>query len=446
MHRTLSFLPPNYLLKYEETTGLQIGPYTFNSLSKNICHFLNIALRKGLDKKEIHQAFSNITDATQALYVLELVQKIDLTHVKWVHQDEKLLSFFLPQSETFKKKIDLNKILSISRFTALNWEDGECYLHSALSTARLIIHSQKIIQLIFLLTKEIKYEDLIKKTELSEATCEDFIHLLYQMKILNVDEDLVLKQWETHDLLYHKQSRCKSIFWKTGATFRFKGAIDAESAIKKISSDTTISLYKPNIQDLFHNDITLTEALETRKSSRDYSKTINDKELGEFLYRAARVKSTYKNNSFELIKANYPSGGSIYETEINLIIHECSGLEQGVYHYDRERHSLSKLSDLTNEARLLLTSAKHAAVKKSDIQILFVFTSRFQRLAWKYEGMAYSVMLKNVGVIMQTFYLTATAMRLSASSIGFGDAKLSSKVFKTNFFQESSLGEFILGG
>ncbi|GEM_PF-2616767 len=47
---------------------------------------------------------------------------------------------------------------------------------------------------------------------------------------------------------------------------------------------------------------------------------------------------------------------------------------------------------------------------------------------------------------MQTFYLTAAAMGLSPRAGGFGDAKLSSRALKTNFFEESSLGEFILGG
>ncbi len=217
------------------------------------------------------------------------------------------------------------------------------------------------------------------------------------MKILNAQEDKALKQWESHDLLYHKRSRCTSQFWRSGATFRFKDTIALKSPIKKTNSDTLIPLYKPNIEYLSQNDMTFTKVLQSRKSCLEHCKTITIKELREFLYRAARIKSIFKQGPFEFIKANYPSAGSIYETEINLIIQKCSGLEQGVYHYDRDVHSLSRINDMTDEAEQLLVSNNYQNLKNEDIQILFIFSSRFQRIAWKYEGIAYSVMLKNAG-------------------------------------------------
>jgi SagB-type dehydrogenase family enzyme len=60
--------------------------------------------------------------------------------------------------------------------------------------------------------------------------------------------------------------------------------------------------------------------------------------------------------------------------------------------------------------------------------------------------MAYSTVLKDVGVLMQTMYLVATAMGLSPCAIGCGDAEKSARLLGTRFEAESSVGEFLLGG
>jgi len=41
-------------------------------------------------------------------------------------------------------------------------------------------------------------------------------------------------------------------------------------------------------------------------------------------------------------------------------------------------------------------------------QILVTIAARFGRVSWKYSALAYSLILKDVGVLMQTLYLIAT--------------------------------------
>jgi len=74
-----------------------------------------------------------------------------------------------------------------------------------------------------------------------------------------------------------------------------------------------------------------------------------------------------------------------------------------------------------------------------------VLTSRFQRLSWKYRGIAYAVTLKNVGVLYQTMYLVATAMGLAPCALGGGDAEGFALAAGTDPLVESSVGEFLLG-
>jgi SagB-type dehydrogenase family enzyme len=64
---------------------------------------------------------------------------------------------------------------------------------------------------------------------------------------------------------------------------------------------------------------------------------------------------------------------------------------------------------------------------------------------WKYEAMAYALILKDVGVLLQTLCLVAEAMGLAACPIGGGDAELFAHAAGTSPWIEGSVGELILG-
>jgi oxazoline/thiazoline dehydrogenase len=77
--------------------------------------------------------------------------------------------------------------------------------------------------------------------------------------------------------------------------------------------------------------------------------------------------------------------------------------------------------------------------------VLVILAARFPRLAWKYESIAYSLILKHVGVLYQTMYLAATAMGLAACAVGGGDSDLFCQAAGTQYAAETSVGEFLLG-
>jgi SagB-type dehydrogenase family enzyme len=76
---------------------------------------------------------------------------------------------------------------------------------------------------------------------------------------------------------------------------------------------------------------------------------------------------------------------------------------------------------------------------------LITLAARFQRVSWKYQSIAYALILKNVGVIYSTMYLVATAMDLAPCALGTGDSDYFTKLSGTDYLQETSVGEFILG-
>jgi len=81
-----------------------------------------------------------------------------------------------------------------------------------------------------------------------------------------------------------------------------------------------------------------------------------------------------------------------------------------------------------------------------DVSYLLIVTARCARVSWKYEGIAYSLILKNVGVLFQTMYLVATAMRMKPCAIGAGNARLFEQATGIEGLSEASVGEFVLTG
>jgi len=98
----------------------------------------------------------------------------------------------------------------------------------------------------------------------------------------------------------------------------------------------------------------------------------------------------------------------------------CTNISPGLYHYCPKEHRLEKISALAEAVDALLEDARRSAKLAETPQILITIAARFQRLSWKYESMAYSALLKNVGVLYQTMYLVATAMDLAPCALGGG--------------------------
>ena len=84
-------------------------------------------------------------------------------------------------------------------------------------------------------------------------------------------------------------------------------------------------------------------------------------------------------------------------------------------------------------------------VPAEQVQILLVLAARFARVSWKYSAIAYALTLKNVGVLYQTMYLAATAMGLAPCAVGCGNADLFARAAGTDYYAETSVGEFLLG-
>ncbi|MBE9213357.1 SagB family peptide dehydrogenase [Plectonema cf. radiosum LEGE 06105] len=349
---------------------------------------------------------------------------------------------------------DWDKNFNLSRFAFLRQENQQFVLESPLSKAKIILLDWRAAALIGKLAQSdssLTLENLADSL-INVEIVQSLIKLLIATKMISLEpESEALAEWQFHNLLFHRQTRLKRL--DDARKSQIPSFEDSERAhfVKSPMSDEVIFLEKPHLEALAKTDISLTQAIESRQSIREYdNQPITLKQLGEFLYRCARVKEVYTReedimNIGELTKRPYPAGGALYELEIYPVINQCQGLDSGLYHYQPLSHALYAIADGNSTVEALIFDAWKSTGQQNVPQVLLIVTARFGRLFWKYYAIGYGLILKHIGVLFQTFYLVATAMQLAPSAIGAGNSEQFVKIANLNEYEESSVGEFILG-
>ena len=263
------------------------------------------------------------------------------------------------------------------------------------------------------------------------------------------DQEQRLAQWSTTDLLLHASSRFGRRGDGYGGTYRFFEQFPPlpGQAAQSATPLQLIHLTQPDLAVVAGRDPRLTDVLEARRSLRKHDDTapITAEQLGELLYRTVRIRRAVPAGGDELVDRPFPAGGSLHELEVYPVVSTCAGLEPGVWHYDGLRHAFEKVQDPTPAMGELVAQARITSLMDADPQVLLIIAARFGRVMWKYESMAYALILKHVGVLYQTLYLTATAMRLAPCAQGGGSADLFAAASGLDYYSEGSVGEFIVG-
>ncbi len=329
----------------------------------------------------------------------------------------------------------------LSRFAVLRRVGRQMVLESPRSTTRLELSARAIHRLAPFMTAP---GALIRGP---------FPRLLHQAGVLTPasgsgrtaeDRDLVLRQWEPVDLLFHTRTRLGRHDYPVGATWEFLGKTQPAPATLRRSRRGAIPL--PRALRRRRSSDALTRILSRRRSLRT-GRALTLEELGAFLFRSARVSSLTPAGPrlpYATTRRPYPSGGACYPLEVYLAVQQCEGLKRGFYHYDPVAHRLAPLPQGKSQVDGFFADLRQPI--GATPPVLFVITARFARVSWKYRAMAYSTILKDVGALFQTMYLVAMDLGLSPCAIGCGDVERSARALGSRFEAESSVGEFLLGG
>jgi SagB-type dehydrogenase family enzyme len=268
------------------------------------------------------------------------------------------------------------------------------------------------------------------------------------LRLAEGDRSLAL--WDFHDLLFHTRSTEGRHANPLGGVYPHVGVISPLPAVRPSWPGKKIDLSK--VPATHPEAISpVAKFLRERHSTRSFDdqRPIRLAELSQFLDGTARVLSRADtqldpDDGGHTVRP-YPSAGAAYELELYLAVNLCEGLARGFYHYDAGAHVLAPIGVPPNEFDALLAGAEYAMGASAAPQILITIAARFGRISWKYSSIAYALILKDVGVLMQTLYLVAADMGLGGCSIGIANIDLFAKMTGIEFHVEGPVGQFAIG-
>ena len=446
------------------------SPVVLRHLSVGLCDALRQLAAPGESAERLAEHVRRVAGPTALArwyYHLQDLARRGLLNLS-VHAGSQRLATLEPTAPTFvlpPAPAPPGRSYVLSRFAWVQRRGDVLALESPLAPARIVLHDQRAVALIHALAQPGNAAEIRGRVaDLPGEAVTPFLGLLAHAGAARAvgedgatieDTDPALCCWQFHDLLFHARSREGRHDAPAGATYPLACRLDPPSALPPETAAVDISLHRPDLDQLQRQDPPFARIQERRRSIRQYAaEPITDRQLGEFLYRVARVRECHQMEvatpagpvSMDFASRPYPAGGSLYELEVYVLVAACRGLEPGLYHYDGLGHRLARRAGQTAEVeRLLSEAARSAGVEATRTQVLLVLAARMPRIAWKYSGLAYALVLKHVGVVFQTMYLAATAMGLAPCAVGLGNSDLFAQATGVNYYAETSVGEFLLG-
>jgi SagB-type dehydrogenase family enzyme len=370
---------------------------------------------------------------------------------------EPQVSDYWPQMQQLR---DADAVV-LSRFAYMRRRGNEMVLESPRAGALFKICDPKIAAVLAILASPQKIQQLRRRDGFPGIP---LLALLVDCQILfktetanNIgfrpsegDDNLVL--WDFHDLVFHARSTEGRHANPLGGLYRYAGVVSPLPAVRPSWPGKKIDLRRfsvPHPEAISPTAVLIRERHSTR--SFDDQRPISLAELSQFLDSTARVQSRLRSRLGQrgpmvtYAVRPYPSGGSCYELELYLAVNKCEGLARGFYHYDAARHALVPIDSRRNELSSMLREAEFAMGAPAAPQILITITARFGRVSWKYSSIAYALILKDVGVLIQTFYLMSTEMGLGGCAIGTVNIDLFAKMTGIEFHVEGPVGQFAIG-
>lgn len=333
----------------------------------------------------------------------------------------------------------------LSRFAVLRREGDALMLESPLARAAVTVHDSEVVAVIHHLAGPgarplaVGLPMSIVDELIAELAWYGFVHEAEE----DVRPDLSTEQWSPHELWFHSRSRAGYHDQPFGGTLWAADRFAPLPARREPWSGTGVALPAPTSDS--PPGPAFSAVLEARRSVRDAGEDpLTLAELGEFLHWTARVRRVAVDKTHEVSLRPSPSGGALHGLEIYPVVTGVSDLAPGMYHYDPFDHVLEPVPATEFATRQLVSRAAAAAGGTAAPQVLLVVTARFGRVMWKYEGMAYALILKDLGALIQTMYLVATSMDLAPCALGAGDADLFAQATGLNQLVEASVGEFTL--
>ena len=326
-----------------------------------------------------------------------------------------------------------SEVLVVSALTRVRWVAGRVEICAAGAVARVLTVGLDALAVLHAFAHPHTVREV--QAALSGFRPDDLFAVVAQLWSIGVlvspsaNDTIKDSSWDAEALAFHRRSR---------AAGRDAGVPPVSLAVRPLRSDGAIRLERrPRV-----SGSDLPALLDARTSRRSWGTGPVPAELfGEFLWLSAR------NRTSEGVVASrpYPSGGAAYSLELYPVLAEqaVAGVDAGVYRYCPASHALEKIA--TEHQGAVLREAA-LALDSEPPPMAILATSRFERVSSSYGDLAYSLVLAEVGGLIQTMYLVAEYLGLAACAVGGGPLDdLVGAVIGASDLVEPVVGEMVLG-
>ncbi|SDX62140.1 SagB-type dehydrogenase domain-containing protein [Amycolatopsis xylanica] len=348
-----------------------------------------------------------------------------------------------------------DRAIRLSRFAVLRTGEGGMLLESPDAPFLVLLSRPWAVHIATAFAESCTIHDIVAGTGLAEQLVADAVRYLVAAGVVLLDgadadfaedDDEDLRHWCHHELMFHARSRTRLA---CGRPESVRGPrASAPPVVKPVPGGRRFSLPQPDLAAV--EDAPLTELLETdHVCPRFPDRPITVAQLGELLFRAARVRSVGPahlpaQESHEASQRPYFSVACLYELELYLTIDRCQGLPQGIFHYDPLGHSVTLINDAPADLAAVLDMAMVAGAGHRRPAALVTVTARLERTSWALGGAAYSTALLHFGALQQTLYLTAKAMGMAAHAVPLDAGDRVDRALELTWPAEVALGECVL--
>ncbi len=177
-----------------------------------------------------------------------------------------------------------------------------------------------------------------------------------------------------------------------------------------------------------------------RKSVRKFSeKPLDIGELSVLLWASTGIHRENRGRDFRTV----PSAGAQFPIETYIVVHDVTGLDRGVYHYNIKDHCLELLRE--GDFRENIIAANLGQKMSGYCPVIFVWTAIFARTCWRYGERGFRYIYLDAGHQGHALALAAHSLDMATTQIGAYLDDEVNKVIGVDGEQESTVYQSVVG-
>jgi SagB-type dehydrogenase family enzyme len=183
-------------------------------------------------------------------------------------------------------------------------------------------------------------------------------------------------------------------------------------------------VYLPGPEEIRVERMDLREAIEKRRSVREYSRsTLSQDELSYLLWCTQGVQEVVPG---VCTIRSVPSAGARHALETYILVNSVGGLAKGLYRFIATKHRLGMISDEEGLAQRAVSACFGQEFVGSSA-VTFIWTAVIYRMTWRYGERGYRYIHLDAGHACQNLYLSALSIGCGSCAIAaFDDDRLNS--------------------